>query len=181
VTSDEPTLRIGGPPTARPGGTTITVVQAPPGRKRPGPWLIALAVGLIASGVTVVVLKTSEPTPEEALKDAVKGITVSLEPNDLAYTGPLPTCAETFVPGQVFAGPAEGNSFVCTDPDGTKIISGGHRCNDGRHLWSTDRSNTGTTAGFGFGGEPWHAIKGDDIGGDPGFGKAYSACFNIRD
>lgn len=162
------TLHIGRPPSGPPIPRIPPTQPSPsPSPRSPGLVLVIMAVVVLmaAAAASAIYAVQGQGKPPAHAQHA---------PDNIASTGHGPACADTFAAGRVFT--TNSADFACTDPDGTRHVLAAFRCNDGQHLWSVDRSATGTTAGWGYTGKAWHAISGDDVAGDAGYGKAYTAC-----
>lgn len=95
----------------------------------------------------------------------------SVSPAAAPTTPALPKCSELFKVGQKID--PEKAKAGCLDPDGGAQFGLGGRCDNGRTLWQVDAS-TGAAAGWGWGGDVYHATK--EAASDPAYAKAYNAC-----
>lgn len=82
-----------------------------------------------------------------------------------------PKCADVFVVGKpITIADVEG---TCTDPDGGIVVSGSHRCADGRRLFAIS-ATSGAPEGWGFSGGVYTATR--DAAADPAYRRAYEQC-----
>ncbi len=126
-------------------------------------WPLALAAALVlGAGITVVVIALGGGDDQQAPAD------------DRDTTAALPLCSQAFRPGQkIDQRQAAGG---CLDPAGTVQAIGSTQCQDGRHLYQVDAS-TGARPGWGYGGDVYHAVKGD-VAANAGYKKAYDTCMS---
>lgn len=128
---------------------------------------VILGIMLLIVAVAAIVTLAISDQLQQAMPPTVVG-TATVKPDQ------IPACADVFVVGKKLE--IDGAEFVCKDPDGLNYFSGGWRCNDGRHLWSVTTSTGAKAPGWGFAGEPFQKAVSNNIGADPGYGKAMEAC-----
>ena len=148
-----------------------TMYGMPPAQQRRGVhpllWVILVIAMLALAGVGWLLYQRST-TPQVT----INGPQAETFASAIAEAKAMTSCKEMYVPGKVID---EKKALAgCMGP--RNVISAGSffNCADGRALFSVD-AQSGAPAGWGFGGEKFHAVKGE-IAADSGYSKAYGDC-----